>query len=241
MKKAIIIGATSGIGWELAKIMSNNGYELGLTGRRVERLVSLANAQPGKVIHPQFMDVTEYEKSRQTLLELIQRMGGVDVIIINSGFGQISSKWEIEDKIIRTNAHGFAALANASYRYFIDERDANGHIVGISSLAAIRGSGLATTYNASKAFISSYMQGLRYRSMRKNRNIAITDIRPGFVETPMTEQNDFMFWVAPAEKAAQQIYDAIQKKKKVAYITKRWAIIAFLMRLIPDFIYGKNG
>ena len=235
--KAIIIGASSGIGAALAKNMAAEGYELGLTARRTEKLEALA-AQISTKSYLQTMDVTKTEEARTAFLELIDRMNGVDVVIINAGVGEITTRWEKELNIINTNVTGFSAIANAAFYYF-QSQQLTGHIVGISSLAALRGGSRIPSYHASKAFISSYLQGLRYRASRKKLDIAITDIRPGFVKTEMTEQNDVMIWAATPEKAAKQIFSAIKRKKKVAYITKRWALIALIMKVLPDFLYSK--
>ena len=235
--KAIIIGASSGIGAALAKIMAESGYELGLTARRTEKLESLAAQLPTKS-YLQTMDVTNTEAARAAFLELIEQMNGIDVVIINAGVGEITTRWEKEHNIINTNVTGFAAIANAAFYYFQSQQQ-KGHIVGISSLAALRGGSRIPSYHASKAFISSYMQGLRYRAVRKKLDIAITDIRPGFVKTEMTEKNDFMIWAATADKAATQIFSAIKRRKKIAYITKRWDLVAFIMKILPDFIYSK--
>ncbi len=238
MPKAIIIGATSGIGEALAKKMAQEGYELGLTGRRVEKLAVLQKALSTSV-HIQKMDVTLFDEARQQLLDLIQKMDGVDVVVVNAGIGWVTTKWENEQAIINTNVTGFVAIANAAFHYFKTQPKGKGHIVGISSVAAVRGGGQIPSYHASKAFISSYMEGLRYKALKKGWDIAITDIRPGFVETPMTEQNDVMFWVATVDKAAQQILNATKRKSKTAYITKRWRLAAWLMRILPDAVYSK--
>ncbi|MGB1204627.1 MAG: SDR family NAD(P)-dependent oxidoreductase [Chitinophagales bacterium] len=235
--KAIIIGASSGIGAALAKIMAAEGYELGLTARRTEKLVDLA-AQISTKTYLQTMDVTKTEAARAVFLELIDQMNGVDVVIINAGVGEITTRWEKELNIINTNVTGFTAITNAAFYHFQSQQQ-KGHIVGISSLAALRGGSRIPAYHASKAFITSYMQGLRYRAIRKKLDISVTDIRPGFVKTEMTDKNDFMIWAATADKAATQIFSAIKRKKKVAYITKRWSIVAFIMRVLPDFIYSK--
>lgn len=231
--KIIIIGSTSGIGKALAKELAQSGHELGLTGRRTPLLEVLQKAL-STTVHIQTMDVAETEQARQQFQDLVDAMGGVDCVIINAGIGEITTKWTKEKAIIDVNARGFVAIANAAFYHFLQE--GKGHIVGISSIAAIRGSGQFPVYAATKAFISSYMEGLQYRAFQKKKDITITDIRPGFVTTPMTEQNDFMFWVSSAEKAARQIHQAIKRKKKVAYITKRWWLIAFALDLLPDFI-----
>jgi short-subunit dehydrogenase len=111
-----------------------------------------------------------------------------------------------------------------------------GHLVGISSIAALRGSRYVPTYPASKAYLSTYLEGLRHKVKYEKLRITITDIKPGFVDTAMA-QGDYVFWRAPVAKAAEQIYQAIVKKKKTAYITKRWRLIGWVQKYLPDFLY----
>lgn len=235
MKKAIIIGASSGIGMELAKILSQNNYEVGLTARRESLLQDLQKELPGKS-YIRKMDVAETAPARKIFQEMLSEIQDVELVVINAGIGSAGKiEWEREKLIIDVNATGFAAIANAAMDYF--EERGSGHIVGISSIASLKGLGRYTAYSATKAFISQYMQGLRQRSHRRKMNITITDVKPGFVETPMTEDNQNMFWVAPVEKAAQQIYTAIQKRKNHAYITKRWRLVAWALQIMPEWIY----
>lgn len=230
MQKAIIVGASSGIGRELAKIMANNGVELGLMARRQNKLEELQQELASQsYIQP--VDVSQPVEACQKLKELIDEMGGMDCIVLNAGIGDAKPSFEKTMQIIDINIKGFVALSDYAYGYF-DEKG-GGQIVGMSSVAALRGARIATVYAASKSFITHYMEGIRAHAHRKKKNITVTDIRPGFVYTDMTKDNKGMFWVATAEKAAQQIYDAIKKKKDVAYITKRWSLIGGLMKAIP--------
>ena len=236
MKKAIIVGASSGIGEALAKEMSSKGWELGLTARREEKLLQL-KAELANPAHVCRMDVAQTEEARAALQELIEQMGGVEVIILNAGIGDLQQKWPIEQKIIQVNVVGFVALARLAFDYFTAQ--GGGQIVGISSVSATRGARLGTVYASTKAFISSYMEGLRHKSIKKKLGITITDIRPGFVATPMTEKNKGMFWVAPVEKAARQMYSAIKGKRNVVFVTKRWRYVAALLGSIPAWIYNR--
>ena len=114
----------------------------------------------------------------------------------------------------------------------------SGHIVGISSVAAIRGSGNEPAYNASKAFQSNYLQGLRQKFHKLKLPVAVTDVQPGFVDTAMA-QGEGLFWVAPPEKAAQQIFNSIRKRRKHVYVTRRWRLIAWLLKILPDSLYDR--
>jgi len=236
MKKAIIIGATSGIGRELAKILSLNNYVVGMAGRRTELLSNLQREISGSYIKR--IDVTKSEEAITLLKELIQEMGGMDLIVISSGVGFINPElvWKQEKETIDVNISGFAAIANAAFKYFSNQ--GSGHIVGISSVAAIRGSGEAPAYNASKAFVSNYLEGLRQKARKSGIAITVTEIQPGFIDTAMAK-GEGLFWVSPPGKAARQIFKAINSKKKHAYITKRWRLIALLLKIIPGWIYNK--
>jgi short-subunit dehydrogenase len=237
MKQAVIIGASSGIGKELALVLSRNGYTVGLTGRRLELLEYLNKSLPT----PGFvkkLDVADTERAMAILEALIGEMGAVELIAINAGTGFLNPNldWEPEKKTIDVNVSGFAAMANVAYRYFA--KIGRGHIVGVSSLAALRGGRAAPAYHASKAFVSNYLEGLRVRAFKSKLPIVVTDIKPGFVDTAMA-QGSGLFWVAPVPKAAAQIYKAIQRKASHAYITKRWAIIGSLMRMLPFNLYSR--
>lgn len=239
-KKAIVVGATSGIGRELVKVLAQAGYEIGVSGRRIELLNNLAQELSAHKITVQEMDITLFDQARSQLEDLIKHLGGLDLLIINAGVGDLTLNWDKELNIINTNATGFAALANTAFHYFAAQN--SGHIVGISSVAAERGNGQSPSYSATKAFMSTYLQGLKYRAVRKKLNIAVTDIRPGFVDTPMTQKNKFpMPWMATPQKAARQIMAAIDRKASVAYITRRWRIVSWLMRFIPDAVFAKIG
>ena len=237
MNKAIIIGASSGIGRELAIILSHNGYTVGLTGRRLHLLDELESRLPGPAFSRQ-MDISDHPRAMKSLEDLIEEMGGLDLMVISAGIGFINPdlNWAQELQTIEVNVAGFAAMANVAFRHF--ERVGGGHLVGISSIAAVRGSREAPAYNASKAFMSNYLEGLRMRASKAGLPIVVTDIMPGFVDTAMA-QGEGLFWVAPPEKAARQIYEAIERKAKHAYVTKRWRFIAWLLRVLPDFLYAR--
>jgi len=230
-KKAIIVGASSGIGKQLARIMANDGYEVGITARRLELLEQLKSELPTKTCIKQ-MDISETEKAMAGLDELIKEMGGVDVIIVSAGIGHINDdlEWQPEQDTIDTNVSGATAIINIAMNHFIEKK--SGHLVGISSISALRGAGECPAYNASKAYLSNYLQGMRLKAKKLKYKIAVTDIKPGLVDTAMA-QGDGLFWVMPVETASKQIYKAIKKKKKDVVVTKRWKIIAFIMKRLP--------
>lgn len=236
-KNIIIIGASSGIGRELARVFSDNDYIVGITARRLELLSGMKKELPG-ILAIKRMDVANPNEAINIFEELIKEMGGVDIVVINAGVGFINPDlvWEKEKSTIDVNVTGFAAMANVAMKYFVGQ--GSGHIVGISSIAAIRGDLYAPAYSASKAFVSNYLEALRLRVKKKKMPITVTDIQPGFVDTAMA-QGDGLFWVAPPRKAAMQIFCVIKKKREHAYITKRWRIIAWLFKIMPERILAK--
>ncbi|PLK43826.1 SDR family NAD(P)-dependent oxidoreductase [Emticicia sp. TH156] len=235
--KTIIIGATSGIGRALAEKLIMQGNEVTLTGRRLALLEEIRNTYPDKPVHVAEMDMADFINARKIMQMLADINGGFDQIIINAGVGFGKATFDEEIKTIDTNVRGFVGIAQWAYDYF--KKKGGGHIVGVSSVAAVRSNPYAPEYHASKAFVSSYMEGLRLRSAKNNLRIQVTDVRPGFVDTPMTKQNKGMFWVATPETAAAQIANAIAAKKSVVYVTKRYVLLATLMKILPEWLLAK--
>jgi len=237
MKKAIVIGASSGIGRELAKVLSGNGYAVGVMARRSLLLNELRNEIKGQVL-VQEIDAADTETAMGILASFIEKMGGIELVVISAGIGDINDdlKWPLERETIRTNVTGFAALANVAIHHFINK--GAGHLVCISSIAALRGGRESPAYNASKAFESNYLEGLRQKVRKLGLPITITDIKPGFVKTAMAK-GDGIFWAADADKAAMQIYEAIKRRKSSAYITRRWRLVAWLIKLLPGFVFER--
>ncbi len=234
MSKAIVIGTSSGIGRALAKELAANGYEVGLAGRRIQLMENLRR----EIVTPTYlkaMDLSRPEEARQLLAELIEEMGDVELIVVNSGVGHTDPPWEIERQIIQVNVAGFAAVANRAMAYFVER--GSGHLVGVSSIAALRG--LRAAYSASKSFDSTYLEGLRLKADKLGVDVQVTDVKPGFVDTEMTAGREGMFWVATPEEAARQIFTAIRKKKRHVYVTRRWRLMGWLMKALPYPVVSK--
>jgi short-subunit dehydrogenase len=231
MKKAIIIGATSGIGKSLSELLIREGYKVGVTGRREELFQSIKNQETSRIIFKK-MDVQDLSTLEPICNELVSQLGGLDLLIISAGIGEENKNlnFDVEHNVIKTNVQGFTCIADWSVRYFKEQ--GYGHFVNISSIAGIRGNGIAPSYNSTKAYQINYLEGLRINAKEYGSSITITDARPGFVDTAMAKGGG-LFWVAPVHKAAEQIFEAIKQKKNVVYITKRWRLIALLLRIIP--------
>jgi len=238
MKTAIVFGATSGIGKAITEILIKDGYRVAITGRRIEKLESLKNQYP-KCIYIAQNDIQQVEELEKVFNEIVQEFETIDLIIQSSGVGFINPKleWEKEKETIMTNVKGVTKIYDLSYNLF--RKQEFGHLVGITSIASIRGNRGAPAYFASKAYQKAYLESLYIKTKTiKSKKVFITDIRPGFVDTAMA-LGEGIFWMVSLEKATKQLYHAIKKKKRVAYISKRWRIIAFALKIAPAWLLKK--
>lgn len=234
-KKIIIVGASSGIGREIATRYAEQGHRVGITGRREHLLNELKEKFPQQILVSAF-DVMGTENKKK-IRQLMEDLDGLDLLIYNSGYGEPSKELnpEVEELTTRTNVSGFVEIVSDAFNYFV-EKD-HGQIAITSSIAGVRGNSWAPSYSASKAYMSRYAESLNLKARRLKKNILITDIRPGFVDANMAKGK--VFWLTPLDKAVKQIIKAIEKKKRVAYISRRWWIVAKLMKWMPYWIYKR--
>lgn len=237
MKNAIVIGATSGIGKALTTCLLKKGWQVGITGRRLALLNELKTTAPDQVIC-QSQDIQDLEESPKAITQLWSVLGKIDLVIVSSGMAHLNRnfQWDPEWESIQTNVVGTARVYQQVYDHF--KVQGYGHLVGISSIASIRGNRHSPSYGASKAFQANYLEALRCMSKKQKQNIDITDIQPGFVDTAMAK-GEGLFWVASTEKAAHQMLRAIQRKKRKVYVSKRWSIIALLLKILPSTLYER--
>ncbi|AFZ73729.1 SDR family NAD(P)-dependent oxidoreductase [Natronobacterium gregoryi] len=233
---AIIVGASSGIGEALARELADDGYVVGLAARRTDRLRRIGEQLPTQS-YVATMDLTDTEDARQGFFELTEAMPSVDLVVVSAGIADVNYdlEWASERQTIDVNVRGFTAIATAALSYFEANPDhaseKDGHLVGISSVAARFGNGGTQAYNASKAFVSRYLEGLRVRQAGNDVDVAVTTIEPGFVDTEMSYGS---FWQCSPGTAANQIARAIRKEKTHAYVTRRWRLVAWTLSLIPN-------
>jgi short-subunit dehydrogenase len=237
MQKILIIGATSGIGRELSRLYAAAGHLVGATGRRQELLDSLQLEYPDRIL-TECYDAASTEATAH-LAAFVRKLGGLDLLIYNAGWGDLAEKldWAIDKETVDINVNGFLAAIHFGWEYFTAQ--GHGHLVTISSIAGNRGNRHSPAYSASKAFQSIYFEGLYIKARKMKIPLYVTDIQPGFVDTKMAKGP--RFWVAPVDKAAQQITRAIEIKRRRAYITRRWWIIAKLFKWIPGWVYHRVG
>jgi len=236
-KNAIVFGATSGIGRELAKLLVNDGYKVMITGRRIERLEEIKVENPDNYIAQQH-DITDLIASDELFKKLPTTFGKVDLIVHNSGIAtpNYNLEWDKDAPTIYTNVVGATKVYQLAYNYFVTQ--GYGHLVGVTSVASLRGNRQVPAYHASKAYQASYLESLDMKSLRtKKAKINVTEIIPGFVDTDIIMGKTF--WMSSVDKASKQIYTAIKKKKRKAYITRRWRLVAFVIRSISPKLYMK--
>ena len=234
-KKVIIIGATSGLGREVALIYIAQGWKVGVAGRREAELEALRAAYPEQV-SAQALDVTQ-EDAPEKLHALIEQVGGMDVFLLSSGIGKQNYTLEtgLELATAATNVEGFIRMTNAAYHYF--EKQDHGHLAVISSIAGTRGLGAAAAYSATKGFQNIYMDALDQLARMQKLNIRFTDIRPGFVATPLLTSSKKYPMLMDAPIVALDIVSAIEKKKRVAIIDWKFRLLVGFWRLIPKWIW----
>ena len=237
MKRAIVIGATSGIGLEVAKLLLGRGWSVGVAGRREAELKRLQALAPERVTI-QILDVT-CDNASERLHRLIESMGGMELFFLSSGVGRQNTalQEDIELWTAATNVSGFIRIVTAAYRYFRD--NGGGHIAVISSIAGTKGLGSAPAYSASKRFQNTYIDALAQLAHLKKDHLVFTDIRPGFVDTAiLDDQKKYPMLMRP-EAVARHIVHALEKRKRVVVIDRRYRLLVFFWRLVPQCIWER--
>lgn len=235
-RRAVVIGATSGIGRELARLLAADGYLVGVTGRRADLLGTLRAESPERYVTAAFdaaaSDAAEHVGA------LIDRMDGVGLVVLCAGTGHLNPELDAEPELdtVALNVEAFTRLAGFVYNYFAG--CGGGHLVAVTSVMGLRGSGPAPAYAASKAYQINYLEGLRQRACKRREPVAVTDVRPGSVDTAMMK-GEGHFWIASPRRAAEVILRAVRRRRAVQYVTPRWRAVGLLLRAVPRALYEK--
>ncbi|NOY48582.1 MAG: SDR family NAD(P)-dependent oxidoreductase [Chlorobi bacterium] len=238
MQNAIVFGATSGIGKQLAKFLVQDGYTVVITGRRQELLEDIKKTNPKAYVVKPF-DVQNIEKCEQAFQDIVSELKEIHLIVHASGIGYENPEldWVKEEDTITTNVVGATRIYDLAFNLF--KVQGFGHLVAISSIASLRGNRFSPSYFASKAYQVNYLESLYFKSKEiKGGKMYVTDIRPGFVDTRMA-LGEGIFWMASLDKASKQIYTAIKRKKRRVYISKRWQLIAWVLKIVPSWLMKK--
>jgi len=235
-RTAIIVGASSGIGEALARQLDREDWRVVLLARRLDRLETIRQSLGPQTVARR-LDVTDADATAM-FESLLNELGG-DLVVLSSATGHLNPQLNAEPDLdtIDVNVRGFMTLAQAAMRHFLSR--GQGHLVGITSVAALAGNRDGAVYAASKAFQSVYLDGLRDLVKRSRKPIAVTEVQPGFVDTAMMKTDRPLsplvrrLLVASPEVAARQIMRAIRARRKHAYITRRYGLIAFIIRRLP--------
>ena len=265
-KKAIVMGATSGIGMEVASLLAQRGWQVGIAGRRIERLEEVKRntnllisespkASKGEIACYQQIDVTSPE-APSLLLKLIEKLGGMDIYFHSSGIGWQNNSLDIEKemKTVETNGLGFVRMVDTAFNWFAQQNQGQEpgqgqrqgkdrscdtyRIACITSIAGTKGLGAAPAYSATKRFQNHYLECLTQQAHMRHLPIAITDIRPGFVKTDLIAGSNYPLQLTPQE-VALQIVNAIERGKTVKTIDWKYSILVSLWRMIPRWIWTR--
>ena len=231
-KRAIVIGASSGIGREVAKLLIQEGWTLGVAARRIELLQDIGNVEVEQI------DVTT-EDAPARLRSLIERLGGMDLFFYASGIGKQNRDLQpdIEIATMQTNALGFTRMIGEAYRYFAEQ--GAGHIAAITSIAGTKGLGPAPAYSATKAMQNVYLQALEQQAHARGLRIRFTDIRPGFVDTALLSGDFHYPMMLKPQKVACEIIRAINARKHIRVIDWKYRLLTAVWRTIPIFLWRR--
>lgn len=215
MNSVIIVGATSGIGREVAKLFINRGWKVGVCGRREEKLLKLQQLNP-KTVFIKVLDVTK-EDAPAGLNSLIDEMDGLDLYLHVSGVGYQNKTLDPTPELqtVETNAKGFTRMIDTIFHYFELHPERKCHIACISSIAGTKGLGVSPAYSATKAYCNTYMEALEQLASIKGLDITFTDIRPGFVDTDLLKGDYKYPLMMKADKVAKDIVKGIERKRMI--------------------------
>ncbi len=242
-KRAIVVGASSGIGAALVRELVHSGYKVAAIARREAKLQTMCDAinaaQEETAVLPITHNVTNYDEIPAIFQQIVSDLGGLDLIIYNAGILHNVSineyNFEKDKSMMEINTLGAIAWLNQAAMRF--ESAKAGHIVGVGSIAGDRGRVGSPVYNTSKAAFHTYLESLRNRLAKFDVNV--TTIKPGFVQTQMLEGAQRTFWVITPEEAATQIHNAVKRKRQTVYVPARWGLVGMIIQHIPSFVFRR--
>lgn len=232
MSKIVIVGASSGIGLEVARLFIQRGWTVGVAARRLDLLQTIGAADVEQI------DVTSAD-APEKLMQLVDRLGGMDLFFYASGIGKQNRELtpDIELATVETNGLGFTRMIGCAYRYFAQQ--GRGHIAAITSIAGTKGLGPAPAYSATKAMQNVYLQALEQQAYARKLDIRFTDIRPGFVDTALLSGTFHYPMMLKPQAVAREIVSAIEHHKHIRVIDWKYRILTAVWRRIPRCIWRR--
>lgn len=243
IRRAIVIGASSGIGAALVQELVRHGYAVAALARRLDELQQVceeANRHAAGTFAVAYQhDVTETDGVPSLFQEIVRALGGLDLVVYVAGIQPAVAPneydFEKDATMVQVNLLGAMAWLNQAAERFHHTRQ--GHIVGVSSVSGDRGRSAFPAYHTSKGALSIYLESLRNRLSR--RGVTVTTIKPGFVKTRLLANADNPMWAISPQEAATQIRQAVEAGKQVAYVPARWRWIMLVIIHIPSFIFRR--
>lgn len=238
MKRVVIMGASSGMGYGVAEALASRGVKIGIAARHIESMKALKEKYPDYVEYAK-IDITKKDAPAQ-LMDLIEELGGMDIYFHVAGeySENLYLDPETDVKVIECNCCGFARMLSTAYRYFRSNKK-KGHIAAITSVAGTRGIGRLAAYSSSKKFGQWYLDALEQMSNAEKTGITFTDIRPGWVRTPLENPDENYPMNMTVDYVVPRIIKAIVRKYRVAIVDWRWNIFTGVWRSIPQALWVK--
>jgi short-subunit dehydrogenase len=237
-RSVFLTGASGGLGEGMSRAFARRGYSLALTGRRTDRLEELAadlrtSGSPRVTVHS--LDVTDFAAVPRVMGEAAEAHGGLDIVVANSGIGGSTpigrGAFEAARRVVETNLLGAMATVDAAVELFLAQ--GRGHVVGVTSVAAVRGLPMQGAYSASKSGLSRYLEAVRMEV--GDKGIVVTDLAPGFIDTEINRHMASRPFVVSAEKGTEDMVALIESKVGFAYVPRLpWTPLAQLLKVLPS-------
>lgn len=239
MKKIIIVGASSGMGRRLAVDFARLGWRVGIAARREDLLKEIKEQNPDRIEY-MVIDVAAQD-AVEKFYRLIELIDGMDYLVYAAGCGWRNPELDTasDERTIAVNVLGFTRIVNAAYKYYKQTANVHrGHIACITSVGGTKGIGISATYSASKRYQWTYLQAIDQLAHQQHVNVAVTDIRPGFVDTALLAGRRYPLEMS-LEYIAPRLERAIMRAPRVKIIDSRWAVVTALWRMIPSSLWRR--
>ena len=242
MKRIVIIGASSGIGARVAVDFAAAGWRVGIAARRTDCLKEIKDLYPKQIEYLE-IDVTAQD-AVEKFYNLIELIDGMDILLYAAGVGFCDPELDLEklNSTLQTNVVGYARILAAAYKYYRSTANLHtGQIAAITSVAGTKGIGVAAAYSASKRFQQTFLNALEQLAYQQQVNVALTDIRPGFVDTPLLAEGRDYPMLMTVDRVAPLIETAILRRRRVYTVDYRWRAVNALWRLVPQRLWRHIG